>query len=403
MRKLNVVSIGLTNLKRQGVRTFIMIIFSFILSASLLVSGVLKESMQQSVDKTVNRMGADVIVVPKEYANSYSDSLFEGSLCSFYFDKTWYDKIKNTEGIDKISPQMFVTSMAADCCSEAAQIIAFDPDSDFIVKPWLKEIGIAELKEDEVILGSGMGGDKGDIYRVFGQKMTIAGKLEHTGTGYDRCAFVNFDTAKKLMEKPQAKMGNLGDNDPQNVISSLMIRVKEDVEPDTVASRINVVLDGSPVAAYTADGIVSSVTESVKSFSAFTSVLNNLLLFMAVLAIVCIFTITIIQRKTEFGIMLTLGASKGKLIGILLTEGLAVSLTGGVLGMLVSGGVVLAFQDVILTRLGIPELVSSLSFYVQTAAICLGLSMAAGLLASICAIVMITRGEPLRLIEEVNA
>lgn len=403
MRKLNVVSIGLTNLKRQGVRTFVMIIFSFILSASLLVSGILKESMQQSVDKTVDRMGADIVIVPTEYASSYSESLFEGQLCSFYFDRFWYDTVKDIEGVDKASPQLFIASKVADCCSEPSQVIAFDPETDFIIKPWLEELGITELKEDEVIVGSKMGVETGTTYRVFNEAMKVVGKMEHTGTGYDRCVFVSFDTAKKLMERPEATTAELGDKDPENVVSSIMIRVEEGENPDTVASRINVALDGSSVAAYTADGLVSSVTDSIKNFSSFTTVLNDLLLFMAVLAIVCIFTITIVQRRTEFGVMLTLGASKGKLIGILLTEGLAVSLIGGILGMLASGGVVLAFQDVILTKLQIPELVSSVSFYVQTAVVCLGLSMAAGLLASVCAIVMITKGEPLRLIEEVNA
>lgn len=76
MKKLNVVSIGLANLRRQGIRTFVIIIFSFVLSASLLASGILKESMQESVDKTINRMGADIVIVPKGYASSYSDSLF---------------------------------------------------------------------------------------------------------------------------------------------------------------------------------------------------------------------------------------------------------------------------------------------------------------------------------------
>lgn len=403
MKKLNVVSIGLTNLHRQGIRTFVMIIFSFVLSASLLTSGILKESMHESVDKTINRMGADIVVVPKEYASSYSDSLFEGQLCSFYFDKSLCDKVKQIDGIEKMTPQLYIASLAEDCCSDETQLIAFDPETDFIIQPWLKEIGIDRLEEDEVILGSGMAGNLGMAYQFFNELMTIAGKLEHTGTGYDKCAFINFDTAGKLMNKQQVKEGELGGQDSQSVISSIMIRVKDGENPDAVASRINTELDGTSVAAYTADGIVSSVADSVKSFASFTTVLNDIVLFLAVLAIVCIFTITIVQRKNEFGVLITLGASKGKLMGILLTEGLSVSLSGGVLGMLGAGGVILAFQDVIIARLEIPELVSSVSFYVQTAGVCLGLSMIAGLLASICAIVMITRGEPLHLIEEVNA
>lgn len=403
MKKLNVVSIGLANLRRQGIRTFVMIIFSFVLSASLLASGILKESMQESVDKTINRMGADIVIVPKEYASSYSDSLFEGQLCSFYFDKSLCNKVKQVEGIEKITPQMYIASLAEDCCSDETQLIAFDPETDFIIQPWLNEIGVDHLGEDEVILGSGMAGKSGMAYRFFNEVMTIAGKLDHTGTGYDRCAFINFDTARKIMDKPQVKEGGLGDQDSKSVISSIMIRVKDGENPDTVASRINAKLDGTSVAAYTADGIVSSVADSVKSFASFTTVLNDIVLFLAVLAIVCIFAITIVQRKNEFGIMLTLGASKGKLMGILLTEGLSVSLVGGILGMFVAGGVILAFQDVIMTELEIPEMVRSVSFYIQTAGACLGLSMIAGLVASACAIVIITKGEPLRLIEEVNA
>ena len=404
MKKLNVVSIGLTNLRRQGVRTFVMVIFSFILSASLLVSGILKESMQQSVDKTVDRMGADVIVVPKEYATNYSDALFSGEQCSFYFDKSWYSQVENIKGIKQMSPQLYLASMSADCCSEPVQLIAFDPDTDFIVQPWLEKLGLLGLKDDEVLAGNSLTTDVGDMYKFFGESLKVAGKLEKTGTGYDHCAFMNFKTAQRLMNTEQAKKNVTEGKDPQSVISTIMIRVEDDVRVSKVSNSINYGLgDNSPIKAYTANGIISSVADSVASFSSFTTVLNYLLLLMAVLAIVCIFTITIVQRKTEFGVMLTLGASKGKLIGILLTEGLTVSLMGGILGMLVSGGVVRAFQDVILTKFEIPELVSSVSFYVQTAGVCLGLSMTAGLLASICAIIIITRGEPLRLIEEVNA
>lgn len=141
MKKLNVVSIGLANLRRQGIRTFVIIIFSFVLSASLLASGILKESMQESVDKTINRMGADIVIVPKGYASSYSDSLFEGQLCSFYFDKSLCNKVKQVEGIEKMTPQMYIASLAEDCCSDETQLIAFDPETDFIIQPWLNEIG----------------------------------------------------------------------------------------------------------------------------------------------------------------------------------------------------------------------------------------------------------------------
>ena len=108
-----------------------------ILSAALFTSRVLTESMKTCIDKTVDRIGADVIVAPGEYESDLSDSLFSGGLCSFYFEKSLMDQVKKTDGIDKISPQLYIASLDAACCSVPVQIVAFEPESDFIVQPWM--------------------------------------------------------------------------------------------------------------------------------------------------------------------------------------------------------------------------------------------------------------------------
>lgn len=403
MKKINTITIGFTNLRRQSVRTAVMILFSFILSASLLVSAILKESMQQSVEQTVNRMGADIIVVPQEYASNYTDALFTGEHCSFYFDKSLYDDVVGVKGIAQASPQLYIASLAAECCSSPVQIIAFEPKTDFIVQSWLKEIGISELKDGEVLIGNEVTSEVGEKIKFFDEQLSVAGKLDHTGTGYDTCAFVNFNTAEQLLEKEQVRKSSLGDRDPESVISSIMIRIEDGKDAKAIARAINYGIENSPLRAYTANGVVSTVADSVQSFSAFTNILNYLLVTVSVLAIICIFVITIVQRKNEFGVMITIGAGKDKLIKILLTEGITVCLLGGVLGMLASGGVVLAFKDVLLIKLGIPALTDELSFYLHTSLKCLGVSIVAGLLASILAIILITQRDPLNLIKEVNA
>lgn len=403
MKKLNTITIGFENLRRQSVRTTVMIIFSLILSASLLVSAIIKESMEQSVKQTVNRMGADIIVVPQEYASTYTDALFTGEHCSFYFDKSWYDDVVGVKGIMQASPQLYIASLAAECCSSPVQIIAFEPKTDFIVQSWMTEIGISELKDGEVLIGNEVTSQVGENIRFFDEQLLVAGKLEHTGTGYDTCAFVNFNTAKKMLEKEQVRKASLGDKDPNSVISSIMIRIEDGKDAKAIARAINYGIENSPLRAYTANGVISTVADSVESFSVFANILNYLLMLVSVLAIICVFSITIIQRKNEFGVMLTIGAGKDKLVKILLTEGIAVCFLGGVIGMIVSGGVILAFKDVLLVKLGIPALTGEISFYIVTALKCLSVSVTAGLLASICAIILITQKEPLYLIKEINA
>lgn len=403
MKKLNVVLIGLRNLSRQAVRTGVMMTFSFVLAASMLINDTLQTSMESSVEQTVSRMGADVIVVPKEYSSNYTDALFTGELCSFYFDGAWYDKVANAKGVKLATPQLYIASLAASCCSSAVQLIAFDPESDFIVKPWLDRMKLDRLGKFEVLLGDGLTGNIGESITFFNITLTISGRLERTGTGYDTCAFINFDTAYTMLETPQLRELSIGDRNPESLVSSIMVRTQEGVETNRVARAINYGLKNSPLWAYTANGIVSSVADSVESFSRFTVVLNGLLLFMSIMSILCIFTITIFQRKHEFGVLVTLGATKAKLIAIILTEGLAIGLIGGVSGVVVSGGLMLAFHNGILLSLGIPAFVSELSFYGLTAIKCIVVSLASGLLASIYAIVHISSGEPLSLIQEGNA
>lgn len=403
MKKLNPISMGMKNLSQQKVRTAVIIIFSFLLTMSLFVCSILTQSMQQSVEKTINRMGADIIVVPQEYETDYTAALFSGELCTFYFDNEWYEQIRQIDGIEQASPQLYLASLSESCCAIPIQLIAFDPETDFIVQPWMTELNIDSLEKGEVIVGDNINGDVGETVTFYGEELTIAGRLENVGTSYDTSAFINFDTAQMLLQTEEAIVSSVGDLDPETLISTIMIRAEKDVEINDLSRKINFGLENSPVKAYTTDGITSSVTASVDSFSTFSKILNSLLFVMAVLAIVCIFTLTILQRTKEFGVLITIGATKKDLNTIILTEGIGIGLAGGIAGVLVSGGVMLAMKDVILTMLEIPAFITDMMFYGKTALICIAVAVVTGLISSLFAIAIVTSKDPLSMIQEENA
>lgn len=404
MKKLNSLSIGIHNLCKQSVRTFIMICFTFIIAASLLITTILSSSMKKCVEQTVNQMGADIIIVPAEYASEYSDAIFSGTLCSFYFEDTWLQTIADTPGIKQATPELLLASLAADCCSEAVQLIAFEPKTDFIVTPWLREMNIDTLNSDEIILGSSFSlVNSGDTFYFFNVPFKVAGKLKETGTEYDHCAFINFDAAHELLKTDQLKDSTTLDSSSDSLISSIMLRLDDPGSSEEFADTLNEALRDSHLKALTPLQVISNVTQSVNSFGTFSNILTSLIFFIAVLAIVCIFSITILQRKHEFGIMITLGATKGNLVKMILSEGMLIGLSGGVLGVLSSGGVLLAFKDVLLKKLAIPTLITDTNFYVFTSLKCVGIATLAGILASLVAIFLICRREPLKLIQEGNA
>ena len=370
------------------------------LAASLFVSSILLSSMERSVDQTVNRMGADVIVVPKSYASEYAGSLFSGEHCSFYFDGSWLGRIAAIEGVAKASPQLFIATLDASCCAMPLQIIGFDSKSDFIVGSWMKSAQMREIGRGEVIAGANLYTKPGGTLIFFGMELKVAGKLDRTDTNYDNCVFIDFSTARDILRTEQARENRLGGMDPETVISSVMIRAAEGVNPLEVARKINYTIEDSPLWAYTANSMVSKAADSVESFASFSLALNVLMLLAAAVSVICIFTVTIIQRRPEFGVMLTLGATKGYIVRVILAEGFVIGAAGGLAGIIASGGVMLAFREQILLWLGIPAFISSAGFYAATGVKCLLTAVAAGLAASACAIFTVCRGEPIALIQE---
>ena len=94
--------------------------------------------MRQGIKSTTERAGADIIVVPDEGTEDIRDSLFAGKPCSVFFDRSMKEAVEQVEGVERVSGQMYVGTLSASCCSLPVQMIAFDPETDFVVQPWLK-------------------------------------------------------------------------------------------------------------------------------------------------------------------------------------------------------------------------------------------------------------------------
>lgn len=399
--RLTVYGLAVRNLMHRRVRTMFLAALLLILSASLFASRILTESMSVCIDKTVDRIGADVIVAPSEYESELSDSLFAGGMCSFYFERSLMDEVKKTEGIAQISPQLYITSLEAACCSVPVQIVAFEPGSDFIVQPWLTESHIEGLESGQVVVGSKITSDKGDTISFFGQDYEVTGKLEETGTSYDNCAFMDFDTAYTLFDSFQMKyVTDL--TEPQNYVSILTIRTEDGIDAKNVADDINLAMRESGLRAYTAKAMSGTVAETLGQMQSYSALLIALLFVMAILALICIFNITVNERLKEFGVLLSIGTRKSQIFAMLLLEAGIIGIIGGSCGVVVSGGGMLLFSDVIIEKLHMPYLSADLGRYVILAVQSLALAVGVSLLATLYAAVRTNRMEAYQLIQEVE-
>src|SRR5574337_1230541 len=148
-------SIAARNLRRRPLRTIILIAALSLMVAALVFALSFVTRVNAGIQLTADRLGADLLIVPEGARRAAEDILVESRASSFYMNKSVVERIRATEGIDKISYQTYLVTLTGLCCSvPSAMVVAFNQDTDFIVTPWLKEKLGRKLKKGEAIVGS---------------------------------------------------------------------------------------------------------------------------------------------------------------------------------------------------------------------------------------------------------
>lgn len=402
-KKLSALNMAVQNLKAKKSRTLFMMFFVVLMAATVFFSTILLENMRQGIKSTTERAGADIIVVPDEGTEDIRDSLFAGKPCSVFFDRSMKEAVEQVEGVERGSGQMYVGTLSASCCSLPVQMIAFDPETDFVVQPWLKNQNAVRLEKGQVLVGSSVVAEPGETLQFYSTDFQVAGKLERTGMGYDSSVFMTFESLYELKNSETA-MNNLPMEDIENKLSMLMVDIRDDIKDlELIHLRLDIAKcgpEGEKMYAGSTDELLSGVSSQVKKLSGYGNILTYISILSAALALISIFVITINERKYEFGVLYALGAKKSHMRNIILAEALMISGAGGILGVLAAYGLTAAFADVIRVQLDIPYLNMSLAEAAPVAGLCIGLALLTGIAAAVCSAYQISKGEVYRLLRE---
>ena len=123
---MDVRTLALKNLAGRPGRTVLVALLVALLSASVYAGAVLVASLRGGLASLEARMGADIIVAPKQAASKQdlSEVIIEGVPGSFYMDAAKLDEVKQVEGVELASAQYYLATMKAGCCSFPVQIIS---------------------------------------------------------------------------------------------------------------------------------------------------------------------------------------------------------------------------------------------------------------------------------------
>ncbi len=356
-RQLSTIGIIHQNLRKQSVRSSLMLVLAFLLAFTLDTSSLLLESLKLGMVSASERMGADMIVVPRNYVSSIQDALFLGKPCTVYFHKSWVDKIEKMEGVKKVSYQMYLATLSeSECCDSALQIIAFDPGTDYVIQPWIKKNSETPLNGNQIIIGNNLNYNPGDVARLFGEEFLVAAKMDKTGMGYDNTVFINYTSALELVRKPVVRnYFSVGDKD--NMISMITVEIMEEFDTGFVRDRITEKYGTAEIAIYESNSILNGLSKNLKQYSVYSNILNALLAVSTIFSLLCICNMTINERRREFGILRSIGANRIRIVRIIVGEASIISTVGCLLGAFLSGILFFSFQNYIAQILKVPFLI----------------------------------------------
>lgn len=324
-------SIAVRNLRRRPLRTAILVAALTLMVSAVVFALSFVMRVNASIRLTAERLGADLLVVPAGSRGAAEDILVENRARSFSMSRSLVERIRNVEGIDKMTHQTYLVTLTGLCCSvPESLVVAFDQDTDFIVTPWLKQKLKRRLNKGEAIAGSesafniSLGLVEVDG-RLFGSVFRMVGVLDKTGSGLDTAVFIADDTIDEVVKNSKAGIS-------PDRISVIFAKIKKDADPYKVMSEIenNIIEVDVVMRKDIGKGLITTLGDISRIFY-LTMVLSTLLSLFLVWAI---FTAIANERTREVGIMRALGAKEHHVVRLFLIEVLFLGAIGSLLGII---------------------------------------------------------------------
>ncbi len=382
------------NISGNSLRSWVVAICALLVAAFALFATLLLRGAAVSLELATQRLGADIVVVPSGAETEMEGALLMGVPAQFWMPAENIQKLAAIPGVEAVSPQVYLaTLVGASCCSVSEMfMIAYDPETDFTVRPWLEKELPGGLGVGEVIGGDYISATEGeDGILVYGDEVKLKGNLAPTGTGLDQSLFFTMETAAEIARvslfnalKPLVI--------PPNQVSAVLIKTKPGSDNEQIAVDI-----------YRSIPTVFPI-ESAKLFQSsraqLTSLLNIIVIIMALIWPLAILLIGIVyllsanERRRELGVLRALGATSAYVFKTLLAEASLLAFCGASVGVFLAVLAIYLFRRLIMTSLGVPFLLPSLGSLAIQIGIGLMLAMVSVFLAVLFPALKVSRQDP---------
>jgi putative ABC transport system permease protein len=397
---MKIYDLALKNISGSAFRSWVVALCALLVASLALVTTLIMRGADQSLRLAIDRLGADIVVVPEGTVTKVESALLMGTPTQVWMSAGNLDKIAAVEGVAKVSPQLFLNTLTnAACCSvEDMFLIAYDPDTDFTLRPWLEEnVGHG------LDLGEAIGGtyvfvpeDEQNIL-LYGYFITLKGNMEPTGTGLDQSMFLTFETAEDI-SRISYSMAEEPLVIPENQISAVLVRLEQGENPLDVSLRI--MHDVPGVMPIESPNLFRSYQFQLKALRAGVIAVTGIILALSVLLIGLVFSMAANERRRELGVLRAMGATRTFVFQSLISEAGILALAGGAAGIGLTVFVVVLFRNLIMKILGIPFLLPTFPTLLVQVGAGLGLALVSVTLAAMLPAYRISHMDPANAMRE---
>lgn len=341
------------SIRGRQFRSLLISFFILVLTGFLLVTTVILRGMEGSLRTGLERLGTDIVVVPYEVTGELTQVVLTGKLVT----KGWMpadnvQRIAGLEAVARVSPQLYLGSV--DILGGNIAVVAFDPESDFTILPWLKEKLKKPMGIGDAIGGSSVRVSQGSSQIVVGSyELNLVGNLEPTGLWLDQSLLVTFGTAREMIRN-----GVIPGAVSLDTVTTITVDLKPGYDIEKTAVEIMLAAPGTwsvratklmRLLAAQRAGLIQSLFLALGITWALAVVLTGF-----------VFSLMVNERRREVGMLRAAGASRNFIFKLFLTESAILGVGGGVAGIILSAFLLYLLKSWLMSALEIPMLLPSL-------------------------------------------
>lgn len=298
-----------------GIATSVAVLFS-ILSFN--------KGFEKGLAKELQRTGIHFMVVPSGCPHEVASLVLHGSIIPKFLDLAVMDRVKVFEGIEFASP-ILVAQLPNPELKRVDLVYGIEMARTLQLKPHWRIEGAVPKNDQEIILGAEIAGHQGlkvgDTVNYPNASFRVAGILKKTGSQDDAFIYMPLKAAQTIFKKPSGA-------------TAVGVKVTDPARLTEITDGLAEQVPGIQIV--TMNQVMSSISALAASAKVLGLSIAVITILVSAVGVMNAMLMAVFERTQEIGMMRAIGAGRSDIFRIILTEGMLLTMSGGLSGILLS-------------------------------------------------------------------